>query len=306
MHDITNSYGSNSVNVQQCNSVKNATSAAKKFLGSALCSGLWFTSIVSFADQPQEPRPEWEIGFGVGGQALADYRGSGQYQLRVAPFPLVSYNGKFFKADDEGMRGKLFASNDFEFNVNADLSLARDDGTDSESLRFGMPELLPTFEIGPDFIVNLSGDTVHDGWALHLPVRMAVATDLSEIDYAGWVFNPHFAYRQKHYVKGWDLVGQAGLLYSSERYNDYFYQVGNQFQTVERSSYDAEQGYSGAVFKLGLRRRFDQLWLSGSIRYDYLGGAVFTDSPLVENNHSLALSFGVGWYLWKSPPATSK
>ena len=306
MRGITNSYGLNSLNAQQRNSDKKAISVAKKLLVSILYGGLWCASIASYAGQSQEPSPEWEVGFGIGGQALTDYRGSDQYQLRLAPFPLVSYNGKFFKADDEGMRGELFANSDIEFNVSADLSLARDDGSDSDSLRFGMPELLPTFEIGPDFIVNLSGDTVRKGWALHLPVRVAVATDLSEIDYTGWVFNPHFAYRHKGYIKGWDLVGQVGLLYSNEQYHDYFYQVDSQFQTATRSTYDAEQGYSGAVFKLGLRQRFNQLWLGGSIRYDYLGGAVFTDSPLVESDHSLALSFGVGWYLWKSPPATSK
>ncbi|MGS2723222.1 MipA/OmpV family protein [Porticoccus sp. GXU_MW_L64] len=255
------------------------------------------TSFSVVAEDGKNTKPEWELGVGIGGQALPAYRGSDEYQLRLAPFPLVKYNGDFLKADDEGIRGEFFADNRFELNVSAELSLAQDDGDDS--LRRGMPELLPTFELGPDFVINLSGDTVREGWALHLPVRTVVASDFSDIDYIGWVANPQIAFRQKRYIGNWDVVAQAGLLYGSERYHDYFYEVVPVFETASRQRFNARSGYSGSVVRIGLRQRVERLWMGGSLRFDYLGGAAFEDSPLVESKSALTFTFGVGWYLTK-------
>ncbi len=251
------------------------------------------------ADQPGESvKPEWELGAGIGGQLLADYRGSDHYQLRALPFPLVVYRGDFLRADEEGIRGRLFADNRIELNLSADLSLANDDG--ENSLRRGMLELLPTFEIGPDFAVNLSGEVLREGWALHMSLRGAVATDLRQSDYIGWVFNPNVAYRQERVVGDWNLVGRIGMLYGSDRYHSYFYSVAPQYETATRGFYDAGSGYGGAVFKLGLRRRYGSLWLGGTLRYDYLGGAEFSDSPLIESNHFVSIALGAGWYFWQS------
>ncbi|MDM3869839.1 MipA/OmpV family protein [Porticoccus sp. W117] len=261
------------------------------------CGLLTAAPFLVVAEDAKNAKPEWELGIGIGGQALPAYRGSDEYQLRLAPFPLVNYNGDFLKADDEGIRGEFFADNRFELNVSAELSLAQDD--DDDTLRRGMPELLPTFELGPDLVVNLSGDTVREGWALHLPVRTVVASDFSEIDYIGWVANPHIAFRQKGYIGNWDVVAQAGLLYGSERYHDYFYEVAPAFETADRQRFNASSGYSGSVFRVGLRQRVDRLWMGGSLRFDYLGGATFEDSPLVESTSSVTLTFGIGWYLSK-------
>lgn len=246
----------------------------------------------------EDPAPAWELGAGFGGQFLADYRGSDHYQIRAIPFPLVAYQGDFLKADDEGIRGELFAGRAFEFNVSADLSLANGDG--EGTLRQGMPELLPTFEVGPDFAVNLTGSTVREGWALHLPLRGAVATDLSRFDYVGLVFNPNVTYRKNRFAGDWNLVGQLGLLYGNDDYHDYFYTVLPEYQTDNRANYQATSGFGGTVFKLGVRRRYGQLWVGGTLRYDCLEGAAFSDSPLVENPHYFSMAIGVGWYFWHS------
>lgn len=261
-------------------------------LSGALIAGL-LTAGYAVADQTDEDPSKWEFGIGVGGQYLPDYRGSEDSQTVVVPFPVVMYNGDFLKADEDGVRGELLSDSRFELNLSADLSLASD--ADDNRLREGMPELLPTFEIGPDLIINLSGDDVRDGFAFHLPVRAVIATDLSDAEYAGWVFNPHLSYRQKAAIGQWDLVSRIGVLYGSERYHDYFYEVAPQFQTGERSAYSAESGYSGVILRVGLRRRIGNWLLGGSIRYDDLSQATFEDSSLVETDNYLSASFGVAW-----------
>ena len=52
--------------------------------------------------------PLWEFGLGVGAIAFEDYRGSDTTHAYPLPVPYIVYNGKFLKADRDGVRGTLF------------------------------------------------------------------------------------------------------------------------------------------------------------------------------------------------------
>lgn len=242
--------------------------------------------------------PVWELGAGIGGQLLPDYRGSTRYRGNGLPFPYVRYQGKFLRADRDGVRGVFLATSDFEFNISADLSLAT--SGDDNDLRVGMPDLLPTFELGPSLNINLSGTDLHEGWSLLLPLRAVLATDLGRSEDAGWLFNPALSFRRQKVIGAWDLRSDFGLVYGSERYHRYFYSVEEQFVTDTRPLYQARAGYSGTLFKAGLRRRVGNLFLAGTLRYDNLSHAEFVDSPLVETRNYLSLSLGVAWIFWQS------
>ena len=63
-----------------------------------------FWAIPSYAKEA----PLWEVGLGAGAIAFQDYRGSDTTHAYPLPVPYIVYNGKFLKADRDGVRGTLF------------------------------------------------------------------------------------------------------------------------------------------------------------------------------------------------------
>ena len=72
------------------------------------------------AQAKQEPL--WEFGLGAGAIAFEDYRGSNTTHAYPLPVPYFRYNGKFLKADRDGVRGTLFNQNWLEINVSFNLT----------------------------------------------------------------------------------------------------------------------------------------------------------------------------------------
>jgi len=148
-----------------------------------VCLALWVGALTATAhaagpeittDVPSEPsgkqRPLWELGLGVAGLRLPDYRGSDQYRAYALPLPYVVYRGKWLKADREGARALLV---DVE-RVKVDVSVAASVPTRSRdnAAREGMPDLPATGEIGPNVNITLlrTSGTKLD---LRLPLRGA-------------------------------------------------------------------------------------------------------------------------------------
>ncbi len=251
-------------------------------------------STVAGADSDAQEKPLWEIGVGVGGQYLPDYRGSDRYRAMATPFPMFRYRGDFLKVDDENVRGEFFNSDRVQLNISADTSLVI--GADDNKLREGMPDLLPAFEVGPSLIVTLSDDKTVGDWTLHLPLRIIGATDLTDAESVGLVFNPSIAYERKKWLGDWNWLARFGLLFGDSDYHSYYYAVDSKYANEQRPAFDVDAGYSGAIFKLSLRKCIGQLWMGGTVRYDYLGNAEFTASPLLERENSFALTLAVGWF----------
>jgi outer membrane scaffolding protein for murein synthesis (MipA/OmpV family) len=51
-----------------------------------------------------EMLPKWELGVGVGGLWMPDYRGSDEVRSYLLPFPYVIYRLDWLKVDREGVR----------------------------------------------------------------------------------------------------------------------------------------------------------------------------------------------------------
>ena len=51
---------------------------------------------------------------------------------------------------------------------------------------------------------------------------------------------------------------------------------------------------------LSLSKRFPKYWVGAFLRYDWLGGAEFDDSPLVRRQNYLAGGFGIAWMIGES------
>lgn len=262
----------------------------------------WFAALALAAAglAHAELKPEWELGAGATVFTLPDYRGSDESRTYVLPFPYVIYRGERLRVDRQGLRGMFFESD----RVELDLSLSATPPVDEKNrAREGMPQLHPTVEAGPRVNFILLRDRANErALTLRLPVRAVLATDFSDARWAGYIVHPHLSadLRPRFLGGKWNLGLQAGPLYGSGRYHDYFYSVEPQFATAGRPAYDARSGYSGAVALGSITRRFDKVWVGAFARYDSLKGAAFESSPLVRRDAALMWGFAAAYVFTES------
>jgi hypothetical protein len=168
--------------------------------------------------------------------------------------------------------------------------------------RRGMPDLLPTLEIGPSLNTHLYySEDKKINLDLRLPLRSVIAADLNHTQQAGWVFHPQLNADVKDVAQsGWNLGLVAGMLFGDSRYHRYFYDVAPQFVTATRPAYTATSGYSGTQFIAALSRRNKDYWTGGFVKWDDLSGAAFVDSPLVNKRQYFTVGCSISWILDKS------
>src|SRR5208283_6156743 len=114
--------------------------------------------------------PLWEYGLGIGAIAFQDYPGSDTSHVYPIPVAYVLYNGTFLKADRNGERGMLLNQQWVELNVSGGISAP----VRNDAVRYGMPELRPTIQLGPSVDLHLLHSNEHRvKLDLDLPVRAA-------------------------------------------------------------------------------------------------------------------------------------
>jgi len=235
-------------------------------------------------------RPLWELGLGAGVLQLPHYRGSDQSHAWLLPVPYVVYRGRILKADREGARAVLYESDRLDFDLSASASTpVRSRDNDA---RRGMPDLPPTFELGPN--VNL---TVARGaqWKLDLraPLRAAITLE-SNPRTVGCSATPGVNLDLLN-LRGWNIGLRAGPVWGDRRFNAHYYEVTPAQATPERPAYRAGAGYGGAQFIAAASRRFDHYWAGAFVKYDTLRGATFVDSPLVRQREQWSFGIGLSW-----------
>lgn len=266
----------------------------------APCGALFLACLLSFPAHA-DLRPEWEFGVGASAFTLPDYRGSDESRGYVLPFPYFIYRGERFRVDRQGVRGIFFESERVELNISLNATPPVD--SDENRARAGMPRLDPTIEIGPRLDLTLARDQARE-WSFEarFPLRAAIATDLSHTKQVGWVAYPHLHLFTRPELGGvkWNLGLQAGPLFATDDYHQYFYGVDETFATLERPAYRAGGGYSGALALVSLSRRFPRVWVGAFARYDTLKGAAFEASPLVRRDYAVMAGFAVAWVFMES------
>jgi MipA family protein len=243
--------------------------------------------------------PLWEIGFGLGAARIPHYRGSSQSRVWPLPLPYVVYRGDVFKADRDGARAELLELKNF----NIDLSVAAGAPSNSKNnvARLGMTSLAPTLEFGP----NLNWTVARgQGWDLdlRLPLRAGMTLERSP-KFVGLVTSPNI--NVDYRVGDWQIGALVLANFATRQQNSYYYDVPAAFATVDRPAYRASGGYAGAQFVSGVSRRFGDVWFGAFTKVDFLGGAVYGDSPLVKRKRTVAAGFGVSWVFAKSTQTAS-
>jgi outer membrane scaffolding protein for murein synthesis (MipA/OmpV family) len=247
-----------------------------------------------------EEKPLWEFGLGVGAIEFPDYRGSDETQVYPVPVPYFVYRGRFLRADRDGLRGELFDREYVELSLSVSATIPVN--SEDNDARRGMPDLEPTLELGPSLELHLWRSTDNAmKLDLVMPLRLAVTMESSPRSLQ-WLFAPRLNLDVENFAgrAGWNFGVGVGPVFAADRFHEYFYSVPARFATADRPEYDADGGYSGMHVLAALSKRFPKYWVGAFLRYDWLGGAEFEDSPLVRRQSSLAGGFGFAWMIGES------
>ena len=247
-------------------------------------------------DAVAESLPLWELGAGAAAIRFPDYRGSNRQQSYLLPVPVFVYRGEFFQADREKLRGLLFKTDrtELELSINGSVPVRSQDNPARE----GMPNLDPTLEIGPSLNVKLYEANL-DRLTLRLPLRSALAIDFPGMHNAGLVANPNLNLDLRA-PQGWRVGLVAGALFGDRRYHDTFYGVAPQYARAGRPAYAAPGGFSGSQFIVAVSKKFEPVWVAGFVKADFLNGAAFLGSPLVERRNNVSFGIAVTYVFARS------
>jgi len=251
---------------------------------------------------PDRPRlPLWELGFGVAGLSLPNYRGADQRSGYLLPLPYLIYRGTFLRSDRDGARAVFVDTERVE--VDLSVSGSAPAKSDASGARAGMADLPASFELGPNLNLTLwreragpRAEVAH--LDVRLPVRAAITVQRSPRS-IGWVFAPNLNLDLPGAVDRWNLGLAAGPQWGSRAYHQHYYGVNAadavSTATLQRPAYQARGGYAGWYALVAMSRRFERAWVGGYVRYDRLAGAVFDDSPLVRRRQGVSAGIGVAW-----------
>jgi MipA family protein len=246
-----------------------------------------------------EEKALWEFGMGVGAIEFPDYRGSDEMHVYPVPVPYFVYRGRFLKADRDGVRGELFDRRYAELSISVNGTIPVN-SEDNEARR-GMPDLKPTFELGPSLELHVWRSTDERvKLDVVMPVRVPITIESSPQSLQ-WTFAPRVNIDFDNVGRsGWNFGAGIGPVFAADGFHDYYYSVPARFATPTRPEYHADGGYSGMHALVGLSKRFPNYWVGAFLRYDWLGDAQFEDSPLVRTKRSIAGGFGVAWMIRES------
>ena len=248
-----------------------------------------------------EEKPLWELGVGMGLLQIPDYRGSDENRFYLLPYPYLVYRGDFLKVDEQHITGQIFKTDRILLDFSGYGSVPVK--SSNNSARTGMPDLDPTFELGPSLQIKLL-ESREDKYKLDLtfPVRAFFSTDFSSVRREGWVFSPRINFTKDDLIPetGLNMGISIGPMFADSGYHTYYYTVEPAYATAARPGYSAGGGYSGSTLTAGLSKAYKQFVFSTFVSADFLQGASFEDSPLVKRETSIMSGASVSWIFYKS------
>jgi outer membrane scaffolding protein for murein synthesis (MipA/OmpV family) len=258
------------------------------------------------ARAPEERLPLLEIGILGGGGYLPDYPGAEQSRLRGIVSPSITYRGELLRADELGARLRAWRDGGMEFSFSASGSFPV--SSRENRAREGMPDLDWMGEIGPTLRITLWRDLAAPRRVvLETPVRAVFSTDLSNMRFRGWVFNPDIAWEERDLFlpRSRFRIG-LGVVLANERFMDYFYGVAPEFARPDRPAYRARGGYLGTRLQFSYRVPVTgRLSLIAGARLENFTGAANADSPLFRRDFNLSVAAGFAWTLYRSADTVS-
>ena len=247
--------------------------------------------------------PVFEVGVAAGGGWLPAYPASDQNRWRGLAVPYLIYRGDLFRADDSGLRARTRLTDGVELSVSASGGV---NGSSRDiTAREGMPDLEWLGEIGPTLRITLwrgEDEAQPQRILLDTPVRAVFSTDWSSVSFRGFTFAPDIAYEHVHFLSPFARLRlSAGVVFGTERYTDYFYQVDPQYAQPGRAAYDARPGYVGARLSASYRLPLsERVSVVAGGRIENFSGATNADSALYRAEWNFSAVAGIAISLWRS------
>ena len=247
--------------------------------------------------------PVFEVGIAGGGGSIPAYPASSQNQWRGLLVPYFIYRGDVLRSDDGGVRARASLADGIELSVSASGGVNA--SSDDVTARVGMPDLQWLGEVGPNlrFILWRGEDeAAPERLVVDTPLRAVFSTDWSSVSFRGFTFAPDIAYERLHVFSQYArLRVSAGVLFGSDAYADYFYQVDPQYAQPGRPAYNAQPGYVGARLSVSYRLPLsERLSIVVGGRIENFSGARNADSPLYRSEWNGTVVAGFAFSLWRS------
>ncbi len=247
--------------------------------------------------------PVFEVGIAGGGGSVPAYPASSQNQWRGLVVPYLIYRGDIFRSDDSGMRARASLADDIELSVSASggFHAASSDVT----ARQGMPDLDWLGEIGPTLRFTVwrgQNEASPARLVVDTPLRAVFSTDWSSISFRGFTFAPDIAYERQHVFSQYArLRVSAGVLFGTNAYADYFYDVTPEYALPGRPAYNARAGYVGARLSVSYRLPItERLSIVAGGRIENFSGSANANSPLFRSEWNASVVAGFAFALWRS------
>ena len=231
---------------------------------------------------------------------LPDYPAAEENSTYLIPFPFFIYRGDWLEADrNDGIRSKLFSSASLELNMSFGGGFPVD--SSKNSARQDMPDLGWMYQFGPSLIYRLSLESSDLNWSFHLPVRFVGSTDGSHTEEQGILLNPKIQLQRRLACKySCQLEFILGGNFATQKLNQYFYSVGEDFVTSERSAYNANAGFLSSYLSMRFLTHYRKNRWGLTFTYADYSLSANSDSPLFKANVSRSFSIFYARDLWKS------
>ncbi len=258
----------------------------------------------------QASLPLWEAGMFAATFNGPDYPAANTRQTNFIAAPYFIYRGEIFRIGD-GSALRAVAVDTERWEVDLSLDAAFNSDSDGDSARQGMPDLDYVFEIGPQIKYRLKDYNFDQGGkgklTLKLQARAAFSTDFSGLTHRGYVFHPEISYQHTNFHFPNDrLTLEIAPIWSTEKLQDYFYEVANDYATAQRPTYDAKGGYLGTEVGVSYGLDYDQnIRLFFGVNLRFLHGAKNQQSPLFYESNTYSLGVGLLWRFYQSEQRVS-
>jgi outer membrane scaffolding protein for murein synthesis (MipA/OmpV family) len=248
---------------------------------------------------PARGLPLWELGVGAAAYHQPNYPGSDVRSTTGFPFPYVIYRGDWLRID-RSLQGILYETRRIKADFSAgSTSIVESDESDA---REGMPDLDPTFDVGPALSVLLTDPSRADSIWGRMAIRTAVSVDTSDwrLEQQGWIFDTRLRYQRPLIGEILKASAEIGASFADRKYLGYFYDVAPEFATPTRPAFSTDAGYAGARLGLGLSGVYGKWRWSLFGAYMSLHGTAFANSPLLESKNDFSVGVTVGWMFLQS------
>lgn len=245
--------------------------------------------------------PVFEVGIAGGGGSIPAYPASSQNQWRGLAVPYLIYRGNVFRSDDSGMRARANLADGIELSVSASGGVNAASG--DITAREGMPDLdwLGESSSSPRQRMKRRLGPI-SRIVLDTPVRAVFSTDWTSVSFRGITFAPDIAYEHMHLFSRFArLRVAAGVLFGTDRYTSYFYDVEPQYARPGREAYDAQPGYVGARLTVSYRLPLsERISIVVGGRIENFSGSSNAGSPLYRSEWNGTVVAGFAFSLWRS------